>query len=525
MPSFAFWKSSKTDEAKASLLTDDAGKDEANVVLPVVAKNLDLNPGEKDSGVFLFDEEIPQPSPQPSPRLSPEQSSALDSSQSQQADVVDITVSSGDDIVTIAGASADTETHGEDVREEKMDDPCPNSQSNDHEKLPSSPSKSTASPITLYDDSPIDTQTPTETDENVALVQQAHEDAEQPTATESLPAQSTPPTSEKITIESDEGDSGVCLSDDDSFAPRSRAASLAMSEDTSRSRASSLSSKHTAAVKCSATPQRTDSTSHRLKRPAELNLGANAVTDASKPRSELEKRYDLIRNSKTKAKAALRSPTELLNERLNMSPKKGKKEEVRIFTPPKPLVNGCWLPGPGARMDAFTSTSVRARTEAGGRPAWWCKFDKLVVFDGIEAQADGDVKINTRTSKGLSIARRRGDTETIVIPMDCTHCQEMLNRHEWKYDMQVCKRSVCWDCKERCKWELEEEKRVDEASGDQTEAKSDGNRYRADSVLQDEQNQEKETIQKDCIEKPQPMSPVETMGGIEERLEGREAAY
>jgi hypothetical protein len=207
-----------------------------------------------------------------------------------------------------------------------------------------------------------------------------------------------------------------------------------------------------------------------------------------------------------------------------MTPKKDKKEEVRVFTPPKPILNGCWLPGPGKQMEAFTSTSVRARTEAGGRPAWWCKFDKLVVFDGIEIETDGDIKINTRTSKGLSVARRRGDTETIVIPMDCAHCQAMLNRHEWKYDMQVCKRSVCWDCKERCKWELEEEKRENASGEGETVAKLDGNRYRADSVLQDEQNQEEEMMHKIGIEQDRPKSPIEAIGGIEERLGSEEIA-
>jgi hypothetical protein len=175
-----------------------------------------------------------------------------------------------------------------------------------------------------------------------------------------------------------------------------------------------------------------------------------------------------------------------------MLPKKDKVEErIRVFTPPRPISNGCWLPGPGAQMDAFTSTSVRARTEASRRPAWWCKFDKLVVFDGIDIQNDGVLRFHTRTSKGLSIARRRGDMETVVIPMDCAHCQEMLNRHDWKYDMRVCKRSVCLDCRERCKWEIEEERRMKDLdrSVESTAPKTEGNRYRADSVLQDEEHQ------------------------------------
>lgn len=45
--------------------------------------------------------------------------------------------------------------------------------------------------------------------------------------------------------------------------------------------------------------------------------------------------------------------------------------------------------------------------------------------------------------------------EVIRIPLDCSHCKEMLGREEWKYDVKVCKRSVCWECKARCAWELE----------------------------------------------------------------------
>jgi hypothetical protein len=164
-------------------------------------------------------------------------------------------------------------------------------------------------------------------------------------------------------------------------------------------------------------------------------------------------------------------------------------------------------------MEAFTSSSVRARTE-GGRSAWWCKNDKLVVFDGISVGDDGETKIHTRTSKGLSIARRRGDTETVVMPMNCKHCQEMLNRHEWKYDIQVCKRSVCWDCRERCKWEEEQavKERDDECKS------AEANRERADSVLQDDEPREEDLMRKVGIEQWGSKGPIEAVGGTEERL-------
>jgi hypothetical protein len=185
-----------------------------------------------------------------------------------------------------------------------------------------------------------------------------------------------------------------------------------------------------------------------------------------------------------------------------MSPKKHEVEEkVRVLTAPRPIASGCWLPGPEAQMNAFTSTSVRARTEASGRPAWWCKFGKLVVFDGIDVQDSGELETQTRTSKGLSIARRRSDMEMIAIPMDCTHCQDMLNRHEWKYDMRACKRIVCSDCRERCKWEI------------------NGNRYRADSVPQDEEHQGRSMMEMIGIERDRLSSPLKTMDGFGEKVE------
>lgn len=307
--------------------------------------------------------------------------------------------------------------------------------------------------------------------------------------------------------------------------PRDRDSGVFMSdsEDISSnpsSRPSSMSLKHTPSTK-STTPQRNDSTTRRLRRPAELNLGANSTADGAKPKSELELRYDMIRNSQNQSKAALKSPTQLLKDRLNLSPKKEKHEKIRIFTPPKPMLNGCILPGPAAQMEAFTGTSVRARTEKGRRPAWWCKFDKVVIFDGSEEADSGEIRFKTRSSKGLTIARRRGDTETVIIPMDCRHCQDMLNRTEWKYDVQVCKRGVCWDCKERCRWEMEQDKNMVESEAQTEEARTDGNRERADSVLQDERVREEELMAKIGIEQG-PKTPIEAVGGIEERLERTE---
>ncbi|KAF1916052.1 hypothetical protein BDU57DRAFT_496198 [Ampelomyces quisqualis] len=222
-----------------------------------------------------------------------------------------------------------------------------------------------------------------------------------------------------------------------------------------------------------------------------------------------------MRNSKTQSKAALRSPTQLLQQRLSAPSGTEKREsKVHAFVPPQPSRNGCLMPGPAGQMASFASTSVRAQTQ-GGRPAWWCKNDKLVVFDGIEVQADGIEKVLTRTSKGLSIARRRGDTETIIVPMTCAHCQDMLHRTEWKQEVQVCRRSICWDCKERCKWEVKQENKELTEKDDMV-----ANRDRTDSVLKDDEFQEEDMLLKVGIEQWRPKSPIEAVGSIEARLRG-----
>ncbi|KAI4659369.1 uncharacterized protein J4E78_005796 [Alternaria triticimaculans] len=497
MPSFAFWKSNKPDPSKAPLLTEDAAAQDSSMVIPLVAKNLDLNPDGEDSGVFLFDDDAMP--------LEPEQ--VLEA------------------VPLIATPPAGEREPLMQEPEREIQVPVKNYSKklilDDTEEAPAPPPKS--SPLSQPQGTAATEKLVSLAKEETAAVQHVQEavpQQESPAPSPSTHGQDNAlkrpiSTATASATQSRDRDSGVYVSDDDSLPPQSRPTSLALNDSHHQSRNSSISLKHTVSTSTTSPRQRTDSIA-RLKRPAELNLGTNPVSDSSKPRSELEKRYDLIRNSKTQSKAALRSPTALLQERLNMSAKKERVEEekTRVFTPPRQTTNGCWLPGPGAHVGAFTSTSVRARTEAGNRPAWWCKVDKLVVFDGIDAGSDGDMKIHTRSSKGLSIARRRGDMETIVIPMDCAHCQEMLNRHEWKYDMRVCKRSVCWDCKERCKWELKQEKLALEG----TTARLDGNRYRADSLLQDERHDEEHMMQKVGIEQDRPMSPIEALGGIEERL-------
>lgn len=70
----------------------------------------------------------------------------------------------------------------------------------------------------------------------------------------------------------------------------------------------------------------------------------------------------------------------------------------------------------------------------------------------------------------------------------------MLNRSEWKYDVQICKRGVCWDCTERCRWEMEQD--AVEAKDQRVDERTDTNRARADSVLQEDNAQEEELLAK-----------------------------
>ncbi|USP75085.1 hypothetical protein yc1106_02359 [Curvularia clavata] len=420
MPSFAFWKSSKTEEvAQEPLLAVDAVPNESKGST-IVPKNLDLDPGNEDSGVFLFDEsDLPA---QETPLLQQEE------------------VTMGADAISLRDASNFC-TSNKDVDRVY---PSPGT----------SPEQSCLSPAVPQ-----------------SISSETH--FKKPRVIVKVTRKAPSPEEQKPDLNTHH----------DSPAYSSRPTSL-NAIDTTLSRVSSITSKHATPTR-SLAPQRTESLA-RLRRPAELNLSTSPTTsDASRPRSELEQRHALIRNSKTQSKAALRSPTALLEERLNQCTSNRDLQQrpspkTRVFTPPPPTPeNGCWIPGPGAQANPFTSSSIRACTEATKRPAWWCKFDKLVVFDGMCDDGKGTLEICTRTSKGLTIARRRGELESIVMPLGCAHCQDMLKRHEWKYDMRVCKRNVCWECRERCLWEWEEELRGRAAD------KADGSRERADSVLQE----------------------------------------
>ncbi|KAF2272249.1 uncharacterized protein EI97DRAFT_437135 [Westerdykella ornata] len=215
------------------------------------------------------------------------------------------------------------------------------------------------------------------------------------------------------------------------------------------------------------------------RRPAESNFPRPIRSTETKPQSELEQRFEMMRNPQPQVRAALKSPTELLRDRLDLSPKKRAYERVRVFIPPRSMPGECILPAPNRLIAAFARGDVCARTER-GRPSWWCALDQVVVFDGMEAIESKDATVfRTRSSKGLRVAKRKSDLERINIPLECTHCWEILGRKKWIYDVRVCKRAVCWDCRERCRWIMEQEMTKCE---DQDEVR----RVRPDSVLQEQ---------------------------------------
>lgn len=96
--------------------------------------------------------------------------------------------------------------------------------------------------------------------------------------------------------------------------------------------------------------------------------------------------------------------------------------------------------------------NLRGRT-MDGRPVWWCRFDNMVVFDGMsETGGSGSPIPQTRSSKGLPIANAKGRLEIVHLELECDHCKDILHlqEKEWKYAARVCSRSVCAACRMRC---------------------------------------------------------------------------
>lgn len=120
-----------------------------------------------------------------------------------------------------------------------------------------------------------------------------------------------------------------------------------------------------------------------------------------------------------------------------------------LTTPQFSARKGCIL----AQNCSIEATRFRATTES-GLPAWWCRYDNLVVFDGMGAEdGSGQQVVKTRSAKGLGVANRHGKEEVVIVNLDCAHCRDALGLKIWKYTARLCERSVCAVCKARCKEE------------------------------------------------------------------------
>jgi hypothetical protein len=99
----------------------------------------------------------------------------------------------------------------------------------------------------------------------------------------------------------------------------------------------------------------------------------------------------------------------------------------------------------------FRATTITAPV---GRRAWWCRFDNLVVFDGMSVDpTTNSLKPKTRTSKGLAAANIRGELITVSLDVECGHCRDVLGLKTWNYKAKVCSRGVCTACKAMCRQE------------------------------------------------------------------------
>ncbi|KAE9965420.1 hypothetical protein BLS_007662 [Venturia inaequalis] len=142
-----------------------------------------------------------------------------------------------------------------------------------------------------------------------------------------------------------------------------------------------------------------------------------------------------------------------------------------------PIDPQCILPGHNYTMQRFDFTTISGRTGT-NKAAWWCRHDKLVVFDGLTSPEDeSDVdrqskRLLVRTSKGLEIARRNCKKEAIHVDISCGHCRGVLGRETWYFEARVKKSRVCGECQERC-WREVESLQAEELENEKADGRRD----------------------------------------------------
>ncbi|KAF2672628.1 hypothetical protein BT63DRAFT_420853 [Microthyrium microscopicum] len=163
--------------------------------------------------------------------------------------------------------------------------------------------------------------------------------------------------------------------------------------------------------------------------------------------------------------------------------------------PMSPARPGCILHSVGAMQ------SLRGTTTS-GLPMWWCKFDKMVVLDGMLKDDDtGDMIPMTRSSKGLPIANRKGSIEVVRLHLDCDHCKDILRvEGSWKYAARVCSRSVCTACKHRCRQEYERSQR--EQTSPEVEPTATATEEPPKSIVEEPHKSTVEELPESIVEEP-----------------------
>lgn len=130
--------------------------------------------------------------------------------------------------------------------------------------------------------------------------------------------------------------------------------------------------------------------------------------------------------------------------------------------PQTPINPTCILPGPKYTKRPFDITAIKGTTAA-GKAAWWCRHDRLVVFDGLKPEQEDYTEKNwkrllVRTSKGLEMSRKNCPKEVIRVDIPCGHCRDALGMQSWMYEAKIKKSRICEGCQAKCWEEVEKEK-------------------------------------------------------------------
>jgi hypothetical protein len=153
-----------------------------------------------------------------------------------------------------------------------------------------------------------------------------------------------------------------------------------------------------------------------------------------------------------------------------------------------PVDPSCILPGPKYTSRPFDITAIKGTT-ATGKAAWWCRHDRLVVFDGLKPVDEHHTgrhhkRLLVRSSKGLEMSRRNCPKEVIHVDIPCQHCRDTLGKKSWKYEARVQKTRICERCQNKCWAEVEARHLEEEITVRQAEKEEKGQQdNRRDSFL------------------------------------------